>query len=208
MDTLTFVERMAGHAIWPLVFLTLLVIYRQAIRQRMTDLRSFKAGPGGFEAQFVEQQVRQVITKATQAMEGENPPTTPEINEDHSRLERMARISPRAAVLESFQLLDRALKRHLAKLGMPGAHEDMRSTPAILLASEHGLVGSTEITVWNDLRDVANTARHLEVPIPIDRAVDYVRVASDLRAKIEDSRPTATSPLTPLSPQASSSRSR
>jgi hypothetical protein len=62
-------------------------------------------------------------------------------------------------------------------------------TPAILLAQQHGLVGPSEMAVWNDLRDVANTARQIEVPIATHKAVDYVRVSSDLRAKIEDSAP-------------------
>lgn len=95
-------------------------------------------------------------------------------------------------MLESFRLVDLALKHHLSKLSLPGASEDMRSTPAILLAQKHGLVTNTDIAVWNDLRDVANTARQLEgIPIRADKARDYVRVASDLRAKIESATPTS-----------------
>jgi len=190
MDSLTFTDRMIGHAVWPLVVIGLLWIFRKTISERLSQLRSVSAGPGGVEAQFVESQVAQVINKAAEAMEGETPEVTEEIAEDRDRLLRMASISPRAAVLESFRLVDLALKHHLAQLEIPGAAEDMRSTPAILLAQKHGLVTNTDVAVWNDLRDIANTARQLEgVPIRVDKARDYVGVTSDLRAKIESARP-------------------
>ncbi|MBO3752406.1 hypothetical protein J5X84_40650 [Streptosporangiaceae bacterium NEAU-GS5] len=189
MDAMTFIERMASHAIWPLAVLVLILLFRAEIRQRIVRLQSFKAGPGGLEAGFASEQVAEAISNASEAMKGRTAPGTPEIQEDRERLERMARISPRAAVLESFRILDLALKQHLTEVGVPGAHEQMRSTPAILLAQQHGLVGPSEVAVWNDLRDVANTARQIEVPIATDKAVDYVQVSSNLRAKIEDSTP-------------------
>jgi|SRR5215471_2263310 len=55
-----------------------------------------ESGTSGVEAQFVESQVAQAIDKASEVMEGESPTATQEITEDRDRLERMARISPRA----------------------------------------------------------------------------------------------------------------
>src|SRR5712691_7859418 len=93
---------MAGHAVWPLVILGLVWIYRKSLSERFSQLRALRVGSGGIEAQFVESQLAQAINKASEAMEGETPPVSPEITADRDRAERIANISPRAAVLESF----------------------------------------------------------------------------------------------------------
>lgn len=116
--------------------------------------------------------------------------STDEIADDRARLERIAAISPRAAVLEAFFLVDNALKERLRKVGVAEANLQMRSTNAILKAKELGLLGDAEVTVWENLRALSNTARHQpELDISTAQAFEYVRLSSDLRSAIEHAVP-------------------
>ncbi len=56
-------------------------------------------------------------------------------------------------MLESFSMVDFALKHRPSKPELPGASDDMRSRSAILLAQKHGIVTNTDVAAWNDLRD-------------------------------------------------------
>jgi hypothetical protein len=186
MDRFTFIDHMVGHLLWPIVVLLVVLLFRRALQARMPNLTKFRAGPSGVEAEF-----GQVLQRSDQAMAAEPMPVpTDEIAEDQNRLERIAAISPRAAVLEAFTLVDNALKERLRQVGITGADLQMRSTQAIIMARNLGLLGETEVTVWNNLRALSNTARHQpELEIGREQASEYIRLSSALRSAIEKAVP-------------------
>jgi hypothetical protein len=193
MDAMTLADHMVGHLLWPLIVLFALLSFRAVIREKVPDLRSLKAGAGGIEAEF-----GRLLDQTIQSMTVESVPTSNgEVTEDRRRLERIAAVSPRAAVLEAFALLDNALKDRLRQIGVPGASLAMRSTQAIMAAQSRALLHPAEVTVWNNLRALSNTVRHqVELDLSVDQAHEYVRIASDLRAAIEQASP---QPITPAS---------
>jgi hypothetical protein len=186
MDRFTFIDHMVGHLLWPIVVLLVVLLFRRPLQERMPNLTKFRAGPGGVEAEF-----GQVLQRSDQAMAAEPMPApTDEIAEDRNRLERIAAISPRAAVLEAFTLVDSALKERLREVGVTGADLQMRSTQAIIMAENLGLLGETEVTVWNNLRALSNTARQQpELEIGREPASEYIRLSSGLRSAIEKAVP-------------------
>lgn len=180
MDALTFIEQMVGHLAWPAVILVVLLVFHKQIGERIPQITRLRAGP--FDAEFTE-----ALRDSEDAMSDAHiPPASPEVEEDRRRLERIARISPRAAVMEAFTLVDNALKAKVVDLGLAAAISDVRSTQAIIAAQEHGLVGPAEVEVWNNLRALSNTARHEErFDVEPKRVFDYIALATSLRTLIE-----------------------
>jgi hypothetical protein len=62
------------------------------------------------------------------------------------------------------------------------------STQAIIMAKNLGLLGATEVPVWNNLRALSNTARHQP---------EHIRLPSALRSAIENAVP-VRDPLEPV----------
>jgi hypothetical protein len=195
MDAMTFIERMIGHLVWPALILVGLLLFRAQIGERIPRLTRVRAGP--FDAEFTE-----ALRDSHDAMgDAQVPPPSPEVEEDRRRLERIAEISPRAAVMEAFTLVDNALKAKLVDLGLAPRISDVRSTQAIIGAQEHGLVGAAEVEVWNNLRALSNTARHEErFDVERKRVFDYIALATALRTLIERAEPPSTSSIRAATP--------
>ncbi len=198
MDAMTFIERMFGHLVWPVLILVALLLFRPQIRERIPQLTRVRAGP--FDAEFSE-----ALRDSHDAMgDADVPPASAEVEEDRRRLEHIARISPRAAVMEAFTLVDNALKAKVVDLGLASRISDVRWTQAIIAAQEHGLVGPAEVEVWNNLRALSNTARHEErFDVEPKRVFDYIALATSLRTLIERAEASVHSGVVPRRPPVS-----
>jgi hypothetical protein len=98
VDGLTFVDHLIGHLMWPVIAVIALVAFYPVLRDRLGGLVRIKVGPGGVEGEFAG------VLKASDRIMADAPVPSPSRNvvEDHERFERIAAISPRAAVLEAF----------------------------------------------------------------------------------------------------------
>jgi hypothetical protein len=188
MDTMTFVERMFDHLMWPAVILVVLLLFRKPIRDRIRDIKHVQAGPFSFDAV-----VSHALEESHDAMaDSPHPPPSEETSADRERLQRIAEISPRAAIMEAFALVDNALKATLADLGLAPDRDVLRSTQAVILAQREGLLDPGSAEAWNNLRALSNAARHEEhFRVDREQVEDYINIATTLRAIIDEARATS-----------------
>lgn len=117
------------------------------------------------------------------------PAPSEETSADRARLQRIAEVSPRAAVMEAFASVDIALKAKLADLGLAPDRDALRSTQAVILAQRAGLLDPGSAEAWNNLRALSNAARHEEnFRVDREKVADYINIATTLRAIIEEAR--------------------
>jgi hypothetical protein len=130
-----------------------LVAFQPVLKDRLKGLVRFKVGPGGVEGEFAG-----VLKESDQIMASAPvPPPSQNVVEDHERFERIAAISPRAAVLEAFTVVDNTLKERLLRFGVvSGASgiSGVRSTDAIVETERIGLLDDAAVEVWKNLRVV------------------------------------------------------
>lgn len=190
MDGLTFADHLIGHLMWPLIAVIALVAFYPVIRERIAVLERLKVGPSGLEGEFGS-----VLEKSDRTMAAATvPPPPPDVVEDRQRFERIAEISPRAAVLEAFTVVDNALKQRLIELGVTPevpVVSEVRSTDAIVDAQRVGLLDNAAGEVWKNLRALSNAARHEPgLSITREQAIDYARLAAQLLSTIKHAVPT------------------
>jgi hypothetical protein len=189
VDGLTFVDHLIGHLMWPVITVIVLVAFYPVLRDRLGGLVRVKVGPGGVEGEFAG-----VLKESDRIMaEAPVPPPSRNVVEDHERSERIAAISPRAAVLEAFTVVDNTLKERLLRFGVvPDASEvsAVRSTDAIVEAERIGLLDQASVEVWKNLRALSNTARHESgIAITKEQALDYGRLAAQMLTTIQHAVP-------------------
>ena len=191
MDGLTFVDHLIGHLMWPVIAVVALVAFYPVLRDRLGGLVRIKVGPGGVEGESAG------VLKASDRIMADAPVPPPSRNvvEDHERFERIAAISPRAAVLEAFTVVDNMLKERLLSFGVvsdASGVSGVRSTDAIVEAERIGLLDDAAVEVWKNLRALSNTARHESgLAVTREQALDYGRLAAQLLTTIQHAVPSA-----------------
>jgi hypothetical protein len=191
VDGLTFVDHLIGHLMWPVIAVVALVAFYPVLRDRLGGLVRIKVGPGGVEGEFAG-----VLEASDRIMaDAPVPPPSQNVVEDHERFERIAAISPRAAVLEAFTVVDNTLKERLLSFGVvsdASGVSGVRSTDAIVEAERIGLLDDAAVEVWKNLRALSNTARHESgLAVTREQALDYGRLAAQLLSTIQHAVPSA-----------------
>jgi hypothetical protein len=189
VDGLTFVDHLIGHLMWPVIAILVLVAFYPVLRDRLSGLVRVKVGPGGVEGEFAG-----VLKESDRIMaDAPVPPPSRNVVEDHERFERIAAISPRAAVLEAFTVVYNTLKERLIRCGVisdASGVSGVRSTDAIVEAERIGLLDTAAVEVWKNLRALSNTARHESgIAITKGQALDYGRLAAQMLTTIQHAVP-------------------
>jgi hypothetical protein len=176
MDWLTFIAAIVKALAWPLTALAVLILIRRPLLRLIPLLRKLKWKE--LELEF-EQKIIELKSEAAQALPA--PPTRRQLTErTPSRLEQLAEISPRAAIIEAWIQLEHAASGALSQR-LPDVSVTWSSGQIGELLAAHGLLDKNKLEVYNSLRKLRNQAAHHEdFTIPPKTALDYVVLAQAL----------------------------
>lgn len=185
LDWLAFISKAVDAVAWPAVVVGVLIWLRKPVENLATALRSAKIKDIelSFENKLAELECKAEVAKLPEPGE---PPAW--VSEDPSKwtfgdyIERLAIVSPRAAISEAWRHVETALREALRRIGRPLPR---RTIDAARLLHEDGRLPQDAVSLVDDLRALRNQAVHAgEMDIDSQRAVEFGRLAERLIASI------------------------
>lgn len=185
MDWRTFIVELLKALAWPAVVLTVVLLIRKPLLDLIPYLQSAKLP--GVELAFGEQ-LRQLEEKAegskvleASAEVGQTIQSPQETLRGH--LERLAEVSPRAAISEAWRAIEAAL------IDVAGSEAASNvSLPYQLTQTLHkeGRLGDETLRFTKELRQLRNEAVHShEANLSVNDALKYIQLAEGLIALIK-----------------------
>src|SRR5690349_11059570 len=110
MDILAFIASVIGSLAWPATVLCVVLLLRKELIALLPFLRKLKAGP--LEAVF-EREVKELKSETARTLP--SPETKAVDNDNLRRLYELAKVSPRASIVEAWQGVEFAARRALAE---------------------------------------------------------------------------------------------
>jgi hypothetical protein len=194
VDWLAFIASLVGSLAWPAVILIVALVFRKTLRAALArPLKRVKAGP--FEAEWDDKVARAFVDLAESPESSEAPPAADK--PVSSRLQSVARQSPRAAVMAASAEIEEALRRRLAVRGLAEAERrPMSARQLSVLAEEHELISPQTADAIRGATVLRNLAAHgPENEIDEQKAVEFLALADAilfaLKTGVGHGRPSA-----------------
>lgn len=193
MNGLQFAASLIGSLAWPVAIVTLAVLFRRSLRRLLSgDVKVLRAGPSGLEVQFrdIVPGIRQEVEKGQEAAApaAASPFSSPPDVSMGFRDEmlELAKRSPRAAVLESFDRLEGLLREKLKDRGVDRRLPTLGATGLADLARLAGLITTETETAIHGLTTLRNlTAHGAESELSYERAVEFIDLVAAILFTIE-----------------------
>jgi hypothetical protein len=180
VDTRTFITRLVEALAWPTVVLLLAFTLRRHITRLLSLVSKLRAGP--VEAEFARE-----VQELRQEVGVEAAATRPgPLTDQQLQLFQLARVSPRAAIIEAWQLVDFAARDLINKRGLTIAAKVQESPLALgRLLAQHSLLEPVDIDLFNQLRRLRNEAIHARNFDPSEEAaLNYIDLSLRLYGSI------------------------
>ena len=177
MDWLEFAASIVRSIAWPSVIVAVLVIFRRDLRLRLRSLARLRYKD--FDAEFAKLEENVAALPQEPAPKPSFPPprTAEEV------LETLVQVSPRAAVVEAFALVERAARDAAARHGLEG--RGVMSTMREL--ARRRPIPDNVMTLFDDLRSIRNKlAQAQEDDISEWQAWRYIDAARTLAARLNE----------------------
>lgn len=190
MSCRELIASLVNSSAWPVAVIVLVLILRKPLVSLLNDpkrIKRIKAGPSGFEVELFDEKLNEAKETATD-VRLETELEAPEASGYWSHrlgsssfmaeMEGLARISPRAAILEAFTRLEVVLRLTLSEIAT-----DHRGRPApayrlIDRAVELEMISPQEASLVQELRILRNSVAHTQdAKIDYARAVGFAEVA-------------------------------
>ena len=185
MDCLQFISAIVGHLVslaWPIAFVFVFFLMRDKFRELLPLLR-FKAGD--VEMSFRLDRAEAAAAELPPAPVGPDapPPPTPE---EVDRFNQIAQLSPRAAIMELRNELERVVIRaaepYLSRTSPPRVGRSFML--AIRALREAELIDPTTSRILDDLRNAGNSATNGDSPITLEDALRYRKLADEVITRL------------------------
>ncbi|MGH9226848.1 MAG: hypothetical protein ACRD2W_24375 [Acidimicrobiales bacterium] len=180
MSWLEFVASVVGSLAWPVTLAVVVVVLRAPLVGALSaPVKRWKAGPSGVEVEYWEQALSAARAELEQGDGLPSSATPPREIRDHDslreELERLAEVSPSAAVVESFGRIEAELRSMLAG---EDAADRLGANALARLARRRGLITGETLNAIEGLGVLRNLAAHGR-PTDLDarRAVEFVALA-------------------------------
>jgi hypothetical protein len=186
MDWLTFISKIIESLAWPSVPIAVLLIIRKELPTIAKSIRRFKYKDVELEfgesAKAVASETKAVLPEPTNnaQLPSEQKSTA------ESRLEAIAEIAPRAAILEAWLLVEAAAadviqKKNLGSLSTYPGPLRLRET-----LQKGNILNMRQVAVFEQLRKLRNDAVHVpDAQFTKDAAINYIQPALAMSAFLE-----------------------
>jgi hypothetical protein len=190
MDVLTFISNLVDSLSWPLSLAFVVFVLRKHLGKLLTDNRALKLKFKDFEVNF--EKTIDAVSKSTENVARAENIAIEEV--EVPRLQSLAELSPRAAILESWiefeEIIFALLKQSGESLTRPGGvygRTIKRSvSEAIYILTEQGVLGSQFLELISELQELRNRAVHAtDDDFTLRTTERYMRSVQALRILIE-----------------------
>jgi hypothetical protein len=177
MDALTFIVEMTKALAWPASVIFIIVLLRKPIIELLPFLEELKYKD--FALKFHKE-----VSKAKEkiSFESSQIKELPQFKEEQASLLKIAEVSPRAAVMESWASLQNTLLKISLDAGEIDNIENYRehSRTGHVMLSLNAFTKS-DFQIYHNLRDLRNKATHMpDFIISTQDAKDFVSLATQL----------------------------
>jgi uncharacterized protein YutE (UPF0331/DUF86 family) len=184
MDWKTFFSQTIDALAWPAVTVFVVVLLRDKLTDLLLRLKKLKHKET--EIEFAEGISELIQEREAQGIEGEELARNNEYQNQFDFLSRLADISPRSAVLESFCIVESAAAKKAAKL-YPDLENRYARSPLHLQKMLKGeVLSKNEFRQFDQLRKLRNEAAHDEEfdvrGMPIEA---YIDIALSMASRLE-----------------------
>lgn len=183
MDTLTFITEIVKALAWPVVALVIFLTLRKPLFDLLPYLQSFRYRDieigFGARVQALAYDLRRLLPEAT---------LSGEAAQEHARLAELARLSPRAVVLEAWLQLEKTAME-LSRRKELGLDSRALRTPILLghALEQAGLLDENMQTVFYQLRTLRNAAAHAsDFAFDAEAAIEYAEMALRLNNYLQN----------------------
>lgn len=199
MGTEQLIASLVASLAWPAAAASMVVLLRRPITRLLRDrhIQSLEAGPTGVKLSFFDDQIkdaRKELAEASTEQDAAAKPSadqlagiTAEQSDFMEEMHQLAKVAPRAVVLESFARLEEVLRSTVRVTGQ----EKSRYRGAISIrnmarmAVEQGLLTPSEMSAFDDVAVVRNILSHEGAgDLDASRALSYAEIAAQLIASI------------------------
>ena len=185
MDSYQLAASVIGSLAWPIAIVTVMIIFRAKLTELMPLLRlKYRDLDISFRLRDAEQQAATLPAQP-------QPPTIELVptDEEKDKFQKVARASPRAAILEVRAEIEDELRAFAAAVGLLSPR--ITSTLGITrLLKSRGVIDHQLSSLLDDLRVLGNRAAHDgEAQFTLDEAIRYRALADTLIYHLNTSRP-------------------
>jgi len=186
MNWMEFIAAIVRAVAWPAVVMVAFVLLRKPLAGLVPLLKHLKYKE--FELEFA-QEVRDLRETANRTL----PPlaTRPSRVPEEDPLLQLASVSPRAAVVEAWRLVESSARRANAARGTPAAEgRPLAGLDEIRVLQRDGVLDNATLDMMTRLRSLRNQAAHREEFL-VDEASarEYVQLAAALAQRIGGKTP-------------------
>ncbi|MBL1147699.1 MAG: hypothetical protein HND56_12655 [Pseudomonadota bacterium] len=177
MDWKTFFSEIINSIAWPFTIFSTVYLFRNEFSQILSRIKKLKHKDTEVEFREGIEQLEKVSGKLSPPSE-KNP-----LRKQYETLISLAEISPRAAVIEAFRILELSISE--AILASEGIEEAKSLSHVLLLRNKGDFLDEESDIQFNYLRKLRNTAVHLDdfdlegMPIEL-----YIDIALGLADKV------------------------
>lgn len=186
MDWLTFISKVIEALAWPGTVLAVLLVVRKELPAIARSLRRLKYKDVELEfgetAKAVATEIKEAVppSRAGILLPGQSKP------EAETRLEAIAELAPRAAILEAWLLVEAAAADVIQKKGLGGV--SMYPGPLRLRESlqRGNILNNRQVSVFEELRRLRNEAVHVpDAQFTKAAVASYIEAALAMAAYLE-----------------------
>jgi hypothetical protein len=157
---------------WPIAFVTAAWIFKNDLKTLLPRLRlRYKDFDMSFRLNEAEKEAQKLLTKSDQA---ELPPPTPE---EQDKLQKIAELSPREAILELYSEVEDAIQSFAVAFGLlqDGTQQLHWRSRKILIRRlrQYDLIDGTMAALLDDLSTIRNNAAHRNVALTTDDVLRF-----------------------------------
>jgi hypothetical protein len=193
LDSLTFIAELVKALAWPATIVTAIALLRRSLLQLIPGLQKFKYKD--LEVEF-EKQLEAAkaevagsnvlnVSVEHEAKFDQGMPRSESILEDSIHLpnmmqniERIAVVSPRAAIAEAWRFVDLAAHRAIKNEGLSRPRNPQANEKVL---TEIGILPDNLKALYSDLRSMRNSAVHaLDMDLTPGQAIEYAMLTAVL----------------------------
>lgn len=182
MNWRQFSSSLIGSLAWPIIALVIALVFREPIKRLLLgapNVKRWKAGP--FEWEYWDQ----TTSRARHELDAANfdqPDISPRRQETltfHREMRELARLRPTAAVLESYDRIEQALRDLLDRHGHHANVIGGSATELAELARRRGYIKQETVNAVEGLTVLRNLAAHTPSSdgLNLQRALEFVNLA-------------------------------
>lgn len=196
MGTEQFIASLVASLAWPAAAASMVFFLRRPIARLLRDrhVQYLEAGPSGVKLSFFDDRIEDAQKELAEASSEQSEATKPSPDQIAGlasaqsdfmeEMRQLAKVAPRAVVLESFARLEEELRRTVRTTGQERSRYrgTISARNLARMAVEQGLLTPSEAAAVDDVAVVRNVLSHegASNEFDADRALSYAAVVSQL----------------------------